>query len=76
MFRTKAPLTGVVSEGFAAFQLTTNHQAKSIFDCLGAGSWVLERLSKGAEALQVALGLWCTPYGVGGPGTLLLRVLS
>ena len=75
-FQTRAPLTGVVLEGSAAFQLTTNHQGKGVFNYLGAGSWVLERLSTGAEAPQGALGLWCTPYGVGGPGTLLLRVLS
>ena len=61
MFRTRVPLTGVVPEGSAAFQLTTNQQAQGVFNYLGAGSWVLERLSEGTEAPQGA------PGGFGAP---------
>ena len=63
MFRTRAPLTGVVPEGSASFQLAADPQAKGVFDCLGAGSWVLERLSEGTEAPQGLLGFGALPMG-------------
>ena len=63
MFRTRAPLAGVVPEGPAAYQLAASPQARGVFGCLGAGTWVLERLSEGTKAPQGLLGFGALPMG-------------